>query len=111
MHFSFSLVNAGINGLEKNAFAAIPSISVLDLSKNRIWDIDPDAFKDLGHSLQVTTLFRLSFSQTFQSLCSTCVSQSQSIFSYKQVLRMSHALYFDELPSGIFSRYLFTLQY
>ena len=103
--FSFSLVNAGINGLEKNAFAAIPSISVLDLSKNRIWDIDPDAFKDLGHSLQVFTFFRLSFSQTFQSLC--CLKR-QIVFSYEQVLRMSHALYFDELPSGIFSRYVFT---
>ncbi len=47
------LVNAGLTSIGKHAFAHIPSVSIMDLSNNKIEKIDDDAFKDVGNALRV----------------------------------------------------------
>ena len=47
-----SLVSANVAKIDKNAFAHVPSISSMDLSNNKISNIDSDAFKEVGNALK-----------------------------------------------------------
>ena len=72
-----NLVNAGINKIDKNAFAHVPSISSMDLSDNRIGSIDPDGFREVGHSLQHLKISNALYftelpNRAFHSLTALC---------------------------------------
>jgi len=47
------LVSSGLSSIGRHAFAHIPSVSIMDLSNNKIEKIDDDAFKDVGNALRV----------------------------------------------------------